>query len=307
MRADPIDAILARALATAPGDLGRDEAHADCPDAALVAGWYDRSLELGAAARVEEHLAGCARCRMVVAALARADDSVTARAAYPRGWRSIFNLRFAVPVLTGAIAILAVAVVFEHGHAPTQVAQISQAPPIRSAKALEVPRAAANLAPSTPGESAQTLAMNQPEQKANASPAALAGGMSRRMAASAPGRPAGTIDIVTPDRSSSWAIGRDGAIFHTDPTGAVSSQSSGVTADLTAGAAISTRVCWVVGKAGTILRTTDGGAHWSQLSSPVLGDNLRAISASSADDAMVIDAAGNRYVTSDAGATWSRR
>ncbi|MGB6555042.1 MAG: YCF48-related protein [Candidatus Binataceae bacterium] len=335
-RADPIDAILARALAAASGDLTQEGARDDCPDAALIAGWYDRSLEHAAAGRVEEHLAGCARCRMIVAALARADDAAAAPMAYARGgWRWIFSPRLAVPVLTGAIAILAVAVVFvERGRAPMQVAQIqvaqvSQAP--RAAKALEVPRAAANLAPSTPpGESAQALAMNQPALRAFAGRTAAAGGaisnssahlprmaateprvaasgnMSRAMVAKAPGLPAGTIGVVAPDRSSSWAIGRDGAIFHVDPTGAVSSQSSGVTADLTAGAAVSTRVCWIVGKAGTILRTTDGGAHWSQVSSPVAAD-LRAIKASSSNDAVAIDASGNRYVTSDAGATWSRR
>ena len=330
-RTDPTDAILARALATAPGDLAHD-APADCPDAAVIAGWYDRSLEHAATTRVEEHLAGCSRCRMIVAALARADDSAIAPAASPRGWRWIFSPRFAVPVVTGAAAILAVAVVFvEHGRAPVQVAQISQVP--RAAKALEVPRAAANLAPATPRESAQALAMNQSALQAHAGRSAASdggaavsgsyarlprmaaaageprvattGGVSRTMIANAPGLPAGTIEIAAPGQSS-WAIGRDGAIFHTDPSGAVSSQSSGVTADLTAGAAISARVCWIVGKAGTILRTTDGGSHWSQLTSPAAG-NLRAIVASSADDAMVTDASGNRYVTSDAGATWSRR
>lgn len=331
-RTDPIDAILSRALAAAPGDGAHERLRADCPDAVLIAGWYDRSLEHTAATRVEEHLAGCARCRTIVAALARADDS--APAAYPRGWRWIFSPRFAVPVLTGAVAILAVAVVFvEHGRAPievaqVQVAQISQVP--RAAKALEVPRAAANLAPSTASESAQTLVMNQSAPQAHAGRsagggaisssyarlprmesaageprAATTGGVSRTMIANAPGLPAGTIEIAAPDRSS-WAIGGGGAIFHINAEGAVRSQSSGVTADLTAGAAVSARVCWIVGKAGTILRTTDGGSHWSQLTSPAAG-NLRAIIASSADDAMVTDASGNRYLTADAGVTWSRR
>jgi Photosynthesis system II assembly factor YCF48 len=326
-RTDPIDAILARALAAAPADLTHDSQHQDCPNPEMLAGWYDRSLERVASARVDEHLAGCARCRMIVAALARADEPAIAPAAYLRGWRSILRPRLLVPVLTGAVAILAVAVVFvERGHSPMQVAQVSQVP--HAANALEVPRAAANLAPSTPGESAQALAMNQPGPQARAARgtavggaisdsyarlprmAAAAGepraGFSRTMIANAPGLPAGTIEIIAPDRSS-WGIGRGGAIFHTDPSGAVSSQSSGVTADLTAGAAVSARVCWIVGKGGTVLHTTDGGEHWSQLSSPVVGDDLRMVVASSADDAMVIDSAGKRYLTSDAGATWSRR
>jgi len=38
--------------------------------------------------------------------------------------------------------------------------------------------------------------------------------------------------------------------------------------DLLTGSATSESVCWIVGRAGAILLTTDGGEHWKMLSAP---------------------------------------
>jgi photosystem II stability/assembly factor-like uncharacterized protein len=77
-----------------------------------------------------------------------------------------------------------------------------------------------------------------------------------------------------------------------------------VTADLTSGAAVSGGVCWVVGKTGTILLTTDGGKHWKAVSSP-FPEDLGGIHATDAQHASVWDVPSrNRYETSDGGATW---
>ena len=247
-----------------------------------------------------------------------------APAANPRGWRLILDMRLAVPALTGVVAILAIAQIFvEHGRAPIRVGEVPHAE-----ETLVIPYYASSRAPSAPASAPQTRAMKPSAPDARtaavtmdrgharmnatgASPPRIAttGIASRAIISRAPGLPAGTTRIIAPDRSVSWAIGRDGEIFRTNRAGAVSSQSSEVTTNLIAGAAVSAHVCWVVGRAGTILRTTDGGAHWSQLSAPV-GDDMRAmsaVSARSADDAIVIDAAGRRYYTTDGGATWSRR
>jgi hypothetical protein len=220
----------------------------------------------------------------------------------PRAFRA---LRFAVPVLIGAMAILAVAKVFaEHGRAQSWVGHVP-----RARETLVIPSRAASLTPITPA--AARARGYAPTNSTTASPPRIAAtsDLSRAITRAAPGLPAGTIRIIAPDRSVSWAIGRDGAIFHTNREGAVSSQSSGVTENLTAGAAASAQVCWIVGRAGTILRTTDGGAHWAQLSAPVADDKraITSISARSANDASLIDATGNRYYTTDGGATWSRR
>src|SRR5207245_7500596 len=55
--------------------------------------------------------------------------------------------------------------------------------------------------------------------------------------------------------------------FHSFPT-----RRSSDLVDLIAGAAPSEKVCWIVGRAGTILLTTDAGSHWALLHSPLEED-----------------------------------
>jgi photosystem II stability/assembly factor-like uncharacterized protein len=81
-------------------------------------------------------------------------------------------------------------------------------------------------------------------------------------------------------------------------------QPTGVVADLLAGSAASDKVCWLVGRSGTILRTTDGGAHWQRLRPPTEGD-LRSVSAADAQHATVSSTNGT-YQTTDGGATWNK-
>ncbi len=87
-------------------------------------------------------------------------------------------------------------------------------------------------------------------------------------------------------------------------------QLSGVYTDLLAGSAPSGKICWVVGASGTILRTTDGGTHWSKLDSPVTNDltGIRATDATHATIWFVPDPQTGlveTYQTSDGGRTWS--
>ncbi len=82
-------------------------------------------------------------------------------------------------------------------------------------------------------------------------------------------------------------------------------QDSGNSAELLSGSAPSNAVCWVVGRKGTILRTTDGGGHWSKLVSPVAGD-ISDIRAADAMRATIFAATGaGKFATSDGGATWN--
>jgi Photosynthesis system II assembly factor YCF48 len=81
-------------------------------------------------------------------------------------------------------------------------------------------------------------------------------------------------------------------------------QNSGVKVELLAGSAPSEAVCWIVGRSGTILRTTDGGGHWSKVVSPMRGD-VAGVQAVDAMTATIFDAAKSaRFVTRDGGATW---
>ncbi|MGC1902584.1 MAG: YCF48-related protein, partial [Candidatus Acidiferrum sp.] len=82
-------------------------------------------------------------------------------------------------------------------------------------------------------------------------------------------------------------------------------QPSGVVADLIAGSAYNDQVCWLVGRAGTILRTTDGGATWQKITAPTSVD-LVSVFAINAQSATITDDAAHSYQTSSAGARWSR-
>jgi photosystem II stability/assembly factor-like uncharacterized protein len=75
-------------------------------------------------------------------------------------------------------------------------------------------------------------------------------------------------------------------------------------ADLIAGSAPSDKICWIVGRSGTILRTTDGGGHWLKVRSPV-ADDLSAVFAVDALEAAVSAPKGKGYKTLDGGGTWS--
>jgi hypothetical protein len=111
--------------------------------------------------------------------------------------------------------------------------------------------------------------------------------------------------ISPPDQSAGWQVGRNGLVLRRDPDGSTHPQHSGVTTDLTAGAAPSATVCWIVGRSGTIIRTADG-EHWVLITPPT-GDNFVAVASDSADHAVVTTAAGQNFATTDGGSSWHRQ
>jgi photosystem II stability/assembly factor-like uncharacterized protein len=110
------------------------------------------------------------------------------------------------------------------------------------------------------------------------------------------------VKVESPDHSVVWMLGRRGEIMrYRTATGWVP-QTSGVANDFVAGSSPSPSICWAVGRGGTILRTVDG-QHWMKIAAPVTGD-LIGVVATSANDATITAANGNRYSTSNGGATW---
>jgi photosystem II stability/assembly factor-like uncharacterized protein len=61
----------------------------------------------------------------------------------------------------------------------------------------------------------------------------------------------------------------------------------------------------MVGRSGTIIRTTDG-EHWELIGAPTT-ENLTAVSASSAHDVAITTASGQSFTTSDGGVTWRQQ
>lgn len=118
--------------------------------------------------------------------------------------------------------------------------------------------------------------------------------------------PEGGTIIVAPNDAYSWRVGSNGKIEHsTDNSRTWMLQKSGVTTDLTAGSAISGKVCWVVGKAGTVLLTTDRGKHWKQLAAPTKED-LGGVNAVDDKRASIWTVSHSKsFETNDGGASWS--
>jgi len=116
-------------------------------------------------------------------------------------------------------------------------------------------------------------------------------------------RTANGVVIKSADHSAVWMVGRNGVISRYNfASSGWDPQASGVIVDLVAGSAPAPSICWIVGRAGTILRTLDG-YHWTKIIAPV-GDDLVTVVANSATDATITDAAGLRFATSDGGMTW---
>lgn len=98
------------------------------------------------------------------------------------------------------------------------------------------------------------------------------------------------------------------------PAGASSSgwelRPTGVDARLRGLSAVSPRVAWVSGGAGTVLRTVDGGATWASVGPPGTADlQFRDVQAFDARHAVVLSIgpgeASRIYRTADGGASWT--
>ena len=87
-----------------------------------------------------------------------------------------------------------------------------------------------------------------------------------------------------------------GATWRTEVTGA--------TETLLAGTSPSPSVCWLIGRAGLVVLSTDGRS-WRRVAPPATID-LRSITATDAENATVTTADGRVFVTADGGQTWAR-
>jgi hypothetical protein len=121
------------------------------------------------------------------------------------------------------------------------------------------------------------------------------------------------IVFASPNRRALWRLGSVGRIEHSTDQGQTwQPQSSGVTADLLAGAAPSEKIAWVVGRAGIIVRTEDG-EHWQRVASPPITQPVAppspvpdwiGVEPRDALHATIISRDLRRFVTEDGGRTW---
>ena len=97
----PFDQLIARGLAREVDASGNA-----CPDADLLAAWFDHTLSAFESERIETHAAGCECCQQILAALARSEPEVIRAAPLPapaRAWH--WHWRWAVPLATAVLVV----------------------------------------------------------------------------------------------------------------------------------------------------------------------------------------------------------
>ena len=110
--------------------------------------------------------------------------------------------------------------------------------------------------------------------------------------------------INSPARAAVWRVAPGGGIEHSRDGGSTwIVQLADPGAAVTAGSAPSDMVCWLVGQAGAVLRTSDG-TTWARLPAPA-PDDLVHVEAVDAQTATVTTAGGVSFRTVDGGQTWA--
>ena len=111
--------------------------------------------------------------------------------------------------------------------------------------------------------------------------------------------------VISPDPATQWRLAAN-AVGHSGDAGVTwTLQLAGIGRTLTAGSAPSTTVCWIVGRAGTVFRTIDGGETWEQVRPPTETD-LVAVEALDGQSATVDAIDATSFRTQDGGQSWTQ-
>jgi hypothetical protein len=172
---------------------------------------------------------------------------------------------------------------------------------LQAAPSAPAPAASAPPAPATPPPPPPQMELSR-SATATFADANKPGGGAVPVAAGR-GLTVAPIVIPTPDPAIRWRILAGTVVqFSSDRETTWTAQDVGQVAQLTAGAAPSPTVCWIVGRGGTVLLTTDGRT-WQRLTFPEPADLVRIV-ASDANAATVTTTDGRTFATTDGGRTW---
>jgi len=294
-----------------------------CLDGETIAAWTEGALHRNEAAMVERHVAGCPRCRALMAALVETAPAAAVPGSMWRQWR----LAWVVPLATAATAAaLWIAV---PGTRPAGVRDVSETAATPAAPAAATPPAPQesfafqNAAPPEIPLREKSPETRENEQQARDSSAqvrpdaAAETAIARRIEADSRERtrnaaPQGSAasqrllaasETVAPDGSTRWRI-IGGQRLEKSTAGAdwqaVALPAAG---SIAAAAAPSTMVCWIVGTGGSVYLTIDG-TSFARLPFPERVD-LDAVTAIDDRTATVSAADGRSWRTSDGGMTWT--
>jgi Putative zinc-finger len=376
---DPRDRAIEAALRKGAAPL---PASAECLDAETLAAWADGGLGQRTLARAEAHMASCARCQTIMAALVGSgvEFGPAPVLQVDRAWWHI-NLRWMAPLAGVATAVLLWMVVPDttreaarfDDRAPSPA--VAPAPPgSASAPSAASPSPAspstgasanqkateeklARTEPASPpaarqerpeerevterarknqaqGQPATDLLAKAEERSAPVAGVAPAAPPVRQEpstpeadrtapapAAAAPSPPpqafgtlaesvrAGTaepaIELSSRDSVVRWRLAGPGIVERSSDGGSSWERlDTGTRTVLAAGSCPSASVCWVVGRGGAVLLTTDARA-WRR-TSPPSSEDLNAVDARDATTAVVQSAQGQAYQTTDGGVSWTR-
>ena len=315
-----------------------------CLDAETAAAWADQGLDARERAIAEAHAADCGRCQALLAAMVRTQPPAAVAAAAAPWWR-MPALGWLVPLTAAATALVIWVAVPNRAPVPVSDGGAEAVDQVRPAResvappaAVSRPEASADMqakAVETPlpvvtrerQESSalekQTVQAPQAVNAPTAETMTMAPPASRSADAALPrSAPSELRALGAPARMSTFANAMETVIVSSNPAtrfrllpggGVQRSADGGATwriettgaADtLTAGASPSPSVCWLVGPAGAVFLSADGRS-WRRLAFPEAED-LRAVTATDQENAVVTTVGGRSFVTTDGGLTWAR-
>ena len=336
-----VERLLQRSLAH--GTARASDASHECPDAETLAAWVDGGLDKRAVALVEAHASECTRCQALLAAVGQtAPEPPTP--AWQETWLRGWGLRWLVPLAATAAAAVVLWIVVPNGERPPDVpeqarVELPKAAPIAPQPEARTDRFNAQPAPPSQPEAKDGTraakaddkigASEREQRKENATAAgpatepidavtakeggapAAPGALSRSAPSVAEqgrqgfGLVGAPVEITSPDPSVRWRIRGAASVEHTANGGTTwEAAPTGVDAVLTAGASPSPLVCWLIGRAGTVLLSTDGRT-WRRVPFPEMTD-LSTVQATDGQTATVTTTDGRTFRTTDGGRTWAR-
>jgi hypothetical protein len=281
----------------------------NCLDAETLAAWFDGGLSGAALEDVQSHVAGCARCQALVGTLGLTRAAVpTTESERPARWW----LAWAVPAAAAATAIAVWVAVPRPTNVgvnpPSSLQKQETTAPQSAALPPEAETAAPPARPATPtlqDRKASADASSRAARESSNDVAQQPPGKLDELVSIAPAAPAA--ERREQDQRGGAVTGQlqAKAAFATNLCGPMwPAPPADVAARITAGSASSADVCWIVGRAGTVLRSTDRQT-WQRITLPVAVD-LSSVNATDARSATVVTADGRTFSTVDGGMTWTQ-
>ena len=288
----------------------------NCLDAETLAAWFDGGLSGAALEDVQSHVATCDRCQALVGAMGRTRAAVAQPQPErsPRWW-----LAWAVPAAAAATAVaIWVAIPDQRNAAVNSVPSPSSEKQEASPQSTSLPPPPSE--PAAPPATAATPARGARAKEADAAAPAATPQSAGNAVQQAPGSLNEAVSVRSAAPASAAAelrdeAGRHGtaapqlqarAAFSTSTCGPMwPSPPTDVAGQITAASSPSAAVCWIAGRGGTVLRSTDQQT-WQRLNFPVTAD-ITSVKATDAQSATVVTADGRTFSTVDGGVTWTQQ